>query len=48
MKNIKLGDTDVLVSSDVTTLFTKVPVHKSLDVIMEKLEKMTPSSVSTY
>ena len=33
-----LQDTDVLVSFDVTALFTKVPVDKSLDIIFDKLE----------
>ena len=32
-----LKDTDVLVSFDVTALFTKVPVDKSLDIIYSKL-----------
>ena len=33
----KLEDTDVLVSFNVTALFTKVPVDKSLDIIMDRL-----------
>ena len=32
-----LGDTDVLVSFDVTALFTRVPVNKSLDIIRDLL-----------
>ena len=34
---ITLGDNDVLTSFDVTALFTKVPVPKSLDIIHERL-----------
>ena len=37
LSNLTLGDTDVLVSFDVTALFTKVPVDKSLDIIFERL-----------
>ena len=36
------SDTDVLVSFDVTALFTKVPVDKSLEVIFDKLENDPP------
>ena len=37
--NLTLGSEDVLVSFDVTALFTKVPVDKSLDIIHDRLEK---------
>ena len=37
--NITLGKNDVLTSFDVTALFTKVPVNKSLDVILDRLLK---------
>ena len=33
----QLGDTDVLVSFDVTALFTRVPVDKSLEIISDRL-----------
>ena len=45
LSNITLGDSDVLVSFDVTALFTKVPVDKSLEVIRDKL--MKDDSLST-
>ena len=37
LSKIKLCETDVLVSFDVTALFTKVPVDKSLDIILDRL-----------
>ena len=36
---LTLCETDVLVSFDVTALFTKVPVDKSLDIVLDRLEK---------
>ena len=36
---LTLSETDVLVSFDVTALFTKVPVDKSLDIVFDRLEK---------
>ena len=47
LSNITLCETDVLVSFDVTALFTKVPVDKSLDIIMERLEADTTLSSRT-
>ena len=37
LSNITLGSEDVLVSFDVTALFTKVPVDKRLDIILDRL-----------
>ena len=39
LKDCKLDEDDVLVSFDVTALFTCVPVDKSLDIIHQKLMK---------
>ena len=47
LKDCQLGDTDVLVSFDVTALFTRVPVDKSLEVIMDLLENDTSLSTRT-
>ena len=47
LSNITLCETDVLVSFDVTALFTKVPVDKSLDIILERLEADTTLSSRT-
>ena len=47
LSNITLCETDVLVSFDVTALFTKVPVDKSLDIIFERLEADTTLSSRT-
>ena len=38
LSNCTLQEDDILVSFDVTALFTKVPVDKSVDVIHDKLE----------
>lgn len=39
---VRLEEGEVLVSFDVTALFTKVPVDKSLDIILDLLERMIP------
>ena len=38
LSTLKLDDTNVLVSFDVKALFTKVPVDKTLELILDKLE----------
>ena len=38
MKDCELDEDDILLSCDVTQLFTKVPVDKSLDLILHKLD----------
>ena len=43
----KLDETDILVSFDVTALFTCVPVDKSLDVIFDKVARDTTLSART-
>ena len=39
LSQLTLKESDVLVSFDVTALFTKVPVDRSLDIILDRLEK---------
>ena len=47
LRDCQLDETDVLVSFDVTALFTSVPVDQSLDVILDRLEKDTTLSTRT-
>ena len=39
LKDCQLDETDILISFDVTALFTSVPVDKSLDIIKGRLEE---------
>ena len=47
LSNCQLDEDDVLVSFDVTALFTCVPVDKSLDIILQKLSNDTSLSDRT-
>ena len=40
MKNMHVKNDEILLSSDVSSLFTNVPVGKAVSVICESLEKM--------